>query len=121
MAYAYFKADGTTLAISRNEIEYQDSSVIVAELPDLLNANLIYLDLETYKVKARQPFPIEVSYNLISNVPARTSVTFNDEVLTVDDSSIEFEADTPERLILFLYHPHFIEQCIEVQTGPEAV
>ena len=46
MAYAYFKADGTTLAISRNEIEYQDSSVIVAELPDLLNANLIYLDLE---------------------------------------------------------------------------
>lgn len=120
MAYAYFKADGTIMSVSRNELDYGDSSVIVAELPDLLNANLIYLDLETMQVKTRQPFAVVVEGNSVSNVPVGTNVTTGDEIYHVEDGIIEFETDTPETLVLFLSHPHYIEQFITVEIGPEA-
>jgi hypothetical protein len=119
MAYAYFKADGSILSVSRNELDYGDSSIIVAELPEMLNANMIYLDLETQQVKAREPFPIEVSFNRIDNVPVGTTVTEGDDIQVCDDGSVEYETDTPETLIVTLSHPHFIEQYVTVQIGPE--
>ncbi|WP_188063732.1 hypothetical protein [Sphingobium sp. KCTC 72723] len=120
MAYAYFKADGRVLSVSRNELDYQDDSIIVAELPEHLNANLIYLDLDTMQVKVRQPLEPVIGYNSVGNLPVGTAITFGENIVHTDDGSVEFEADTPETLVLFLFHPHYIEQFIEVQTGPEA-
>lgn len=120
MPYAYFTEAGQLLVIASGQASYPDRTVIEVQVPEGTLPNAIYLELETGTVQQRQPFAVNVSYNLISGLPAGTTLVTGDNVYVVDDGAAEFEADTVETIYVNLSHPHFLDQYVAVQTGPEA-
>lgn len=119
MPYAYFTKAGKLLAITSNQSLYPDPTVIEVEVPEGTMPNAIYLDIQTQTVKEREPFAYTIEYNRVSGLPLGTTLTITEGQFVCDDSYVEFDADTPELRIVFLDHPHFIAQYIEVPTGPE--
>ncbi|MBT0668403.1 hypothetical protein HT136_08475 [Novosphingobium profundi] len=118
--YAYFKSDGSLLSVCSKQADYRDASVIEVEVPEGTSGNSIYLDLATMSIKEKEPFALTIEYNKLSNLPTGTHIIMKEGEFTVDDGSIEFDADVPESLMVFLNHPCFLSTHIEVPTGPEA-
>lgn len=119
MAYAYFKHDGALVSVSANQLEYLDDTIIEMEVPNLFSANSIYLDRDSMMVREREPFEIEVEYNMVRGLPSGTTVTIPDGQFVIEDGTAEFEADVASTVVAFIEHPRFIAQYVEVPTGPE--
>lgn len=120
MAYGYFKSTGEVVAISMLPLDYSDDGFIEVEVADHLSANTVYLDTATMTAKERRPFELLTSYNLVVGVPIGTTVTILEGQFIAEDDRLEFDADVSEVRTVFLDHPHYISQYLEVPTGPEA-
>lgn len=119
MKVAFFDASGRLLLIADGVgMTPPDDAAYQTEVGPDATANNIYLDTALQKVEFKQAFPIAVSRNLVTGIPAGTEATFYGEPEIVNDGAIEFEADVEETLQITLEHPHFIYQVIAVETGP---
>ena len=119
MAYGYFKTTGEVVAVSQRPLDYRDASIIEVMVDDHLTANTVYLDLVTMTTKERMPFEVSVAYNLVEGVPEGTAITLQEGQVIAEDDRIEFEADVTETRTIFLAHPHYLSQYLEIPTGPE--
>lgn len=117
MPFAYFNDHGEILSLASAQAIFPDAHEF--EVPQGTSANGIYLDIENMVVRNKTPFPVTAGYNLVSGLPLGTAALYSGNRVVVDDGFLEFDADTFEVLLIYLDHPHFIAQYVEVQTGPE--
>lgn len=120
MSTAYFDEEGRLLCLTvlGSDMDPPTGTEFTIEDLETTDPNAIYYDLTTQAVAEKQAFPITVSRNLISGIPAGTKACFGDGSEIVDDGSIEFVANVEGTEFVMLVHPHYINQEIEVEVGP---
>lgn len=119
MSIAYFNADGKTLCIPTLPGMMPPPDAVYSASVETDDPNAIWFDVVAEQVVARGAFPVVATRNLISGVPTGTTAIFmNGDVETVDDGTIEFDANTEHTEYVRLTHLQYLSTDVEVEVGP---
>ncbi|WIA55207.1 hypothetical protein N6H05_19555 [Sphingobium sp. WTD-1] len=118
MATAYFNEAGSLICLIDGECQAPEDAAHSANVADGTNPNDIYFDAAEMTVNLKAELPISVAFNHVGNIPSGATIMFGDNHITVDDGTLEFDADVFETVLIYVDHPRHKAAYFEVPTGP---
>lgn len=120
MSTAHFDATGRLLCLTvlGSDMTPPTGTEYTVEDLETTDPNAIYYDIAAEAVVEKQPFALTIARNLVTGIPAGTKAYYSAGVVTVDDGSLEFEADIEHTEHVMLIHPHYLNAEIAVEVGP---
>lgn len=119
MRMAYFDQNGRTILIAEMQgMGAPDSAVYAADAPVGTSANDIYYDVATAQVTLKSDLDLVLSRNTISNIPQGATVIHPGGDIVVEDGSIEIVADIESVIYVYVDHPHYKGERVQLEVGP---
>lgn len=117
---ADFDETGRCLAICDSASASYPGTIYSCEVPDGTNPNAIYWNIAAGELRHKEPFPITVARNLISDIPEGTEarVSGRPPAAIVQDGALLFEGEAEGHRWVMLMHPLYLNWSGNVPVGP---
>lgn len=111
-----FDSTGRCVFAVNDEIQGEQLSqyAAVVRIDGSVDPNTVWYDVENGRMGFRRAFTPTVMTNAISGLPPGTTALVREELVQVDDGTLELEVDYPEVIPVTLMNVRFLDTTVEV-------
>lgn len=111
-----FDSAGRCVFAVNDEIQGEQLSqyAAVVRIDGYVDPNTVWYDVENGRMGFRRAFTPTVMTNAISGLPPGTTALVREDLVQVDDGTLELEVDYPEVIPVTLMNVRFLDTTVEV-------
>lgn len=107
-----FDETGKCICVVHGVFDYDAPVVVQAD--GKTDPNLVWYDYATGQIAPRTAFPLEVTTNTVSGIPAGTTAFIGPDQFIIDDGVFTIEVDLPQTVLVHLEHVRHLMTDVEV-------